>query len=68
MLTPLLYHDYILIWGTYYHKFGQNIKIVKILCTKDYMASSEAMTSSTHSFAFISTGQEMFRENLRHTV
>ena len=41
----------ILIWGTYYHKFGQNIKIFKILCTK-YMASSEVMTSSTHSFAY----------------
>ena len=34
-----------------YHKFGQNIKIFKILCTK-YMASSEVMTSSTHSFAY----------------
>ena len=34
---------------------GQNIKIFKILyihCTK-YMASSEVMTSSTHSFAYI---------------
>ena len=40
-----------LIWGTYYHKFGQNIKIFKILCTK-HMASSEVMTSSTHSFAY----------------
>ena len=40
-----------LIWGTYYHKFGQNIKIFKILCTK-YMASSEVMTSSTHSLAY----------------
>ena len=40
-----------MIWGTYYHKFGQNIKIFKILCTK-YMASSEVMTSSTHSFAY----------------
>ena len=41
----------ILIWGTNYHKFGQNdIKICKILCTK-YMAGSEAMTSSIHSFA-----------------
>ena len=27
-----------MIWGTYYHTFGQNIKIFKILCTK-YMAS-----------------------------
>ena len=36
---------------TYYPKFGQNIKISKILCTK-YMASSEVMTSSTHSFAY----------------
>ena len=42
---------YILIWGTYYHKFGQNIDIFKIVCTK-YMASSEGMTSSTHSFAY----------------
>ena len=41
----------ILIWGTYYHKFGQNIKMFKLLCTK-YMASSEVMTSSTHSFAY----------------
>ena len=41
----------ILIWGTYYHKFGQNINIFKIVCTK-YMASSEAMTSSTHSIAY----------------
>ena len=41
----------ILIWGTYYHKFGQNITIFKIVCTK-YMASSEVMTSSTHSFAY----------------
>ena len=40
-----------MIWGTYYHKFGQNIKIFKILCTK-YMASSDAMTSSTRSFAY----------------
>ena len=30
---------------------GKKIKIFKILCTK-YMASSEAMTSSTHSFAY----------------
>ena len=29
----------------------QNIKIFKILCTK-HMASSEVMTSSTHSFAY----------------
>ena len=37
---------------TYYHKFGQNIKIFKMLCTKYmYMASCEAMTSSTRSFA-----------------
>ena len=43
--------QYILIWGTYYHKFGQNIKIFKLLWTK-YMASSEVMTSSTHSFAY----------------
>ena len=35
----------------YYHKFGQNINIFKILCTK-YMANSEVMTSSTHSFAY----------------
>ena len=42
---------YIMIWGTYYHKFGQNIKIFKILCTK-YMESSEGMTSSTRSFAY----------------
>ena len=34
-----------------YKKFGQKIKIFKIVCTK-YMASSEAMTSSTHSFAY----------------
>ena len=40
-----------LICGTYYHKFGQNIKLFKILCTK-YMASSEVMKSSTHSFAY----------------
>ena len=40
-----------MIWGTYYHKFGQNIKIFKMLCTK-YMASSEVMISSTHSFAY----------------
>ena len=32
-------------------KVGAKIKIFKILCTK-YMASSEAMTSSTHSFAY----------------
>ena len=38
-----------MIWGTNYHKFGQNIRIFKIVCTK-YMAGSEAMTSSTHSF------------------
>ena len=31
----------------YYHKFGGNIKIFNILCTK-YMASSEAMTPWTH--------------------
>ena len=37
--------------GHDYQKFGQKIKIFKILCTK-YMASSEAMTSSTHSFAY----------------
>ena len=37
--------QYILIRGTYYHKFGQNIKIFK------KMASSEAMTSS-HSFVY----------------
>ena len=37
--------------GHNYQKFGQKIKIFKILCTK-YMASSEAMTSSTHSFAY----------------
>ena len=37
--------------GHNYQKFGQKIKIFKILCTKD-MASSEAMTSSTHSFAY----------------
>ena len=44
---------YILIWGTYYHKFGQSIRIFKISCTK-YMASSdsEAMTSSTHLYAY----------------
>ena len=30
-----------------YGNSGQNITIFKILCTK-YMASSEAMTSSTH--------------------
>ena len=34
-----------------YHKFGQNIEFFKNLCTK-YMANSEAMTSSTHSFAY----------------
>ena len=34
-----------------YQRLGQKIKILKILCTK-YMASSEAMTSSTHSFAY----------------
>ena len=34
-----------------YQRLGQKIKIFKILCTK-YMASSEAMTSSTHSFAY----------------
>ena len=34
----------------YYHKFGQNIKIFNILCTK-CMASSEVMTSSPNSFA-----------------
>ena len=37
--------------GHNYQKFGQKIKIFKILCTK-YMASSEVMTSSTHSFAY----------------
>ena len=37
-------------------KFGQNIKIV---CIK-YMASSEAMTSSTHIHIDV---LEMFREN-----
>ena len=36
--------------GHNYQKFGQKIKIFKILCTK-YMVSSEAMTS-THSFAY----------------
>ena len=40
-----------MIWGTYYHKYAQNIEFFKILCTK-YMASSEAMTSSTRSFAY----------------
>ena len=39
------------LWGTYFYKFGQNIKIFTILCTK-YMAGSEVMTSSTHSFAY----------------
>ena len=33
------------------HKFRQNINFSKFLCTK-YMASSEAMTLSTHSFAY----------------
>ena len=37
--------------GHNYQKLGQKIKIFKILCTK-YMASSEVMTSSTHSFAY----------------
>ena len=37
--------------GHNYQKFAQKTKIFKILCTK-YMASSEAMTSSTHSFAY----------------
>ena len=37
--------------GHNYQKLGAKIKIFKILCTK-YMASSEAMTSSTHSFAY----------------
>ena len=36
---------------SYFHKFGQNIKMFKILCTK-YMVSGEVMTSSTHSFAY----------------
>ena len=40
--------------GYNYKKFGQKIKNFKIVCTK-YMASSEAMTSSTHSFAYIHT-------------
>ena len=35
----------------YYHQYAQNIEFFKILCTK-YMASSEAMTSSTRSFAY----------------
>ena len=47
MLTPI-YLD----MRTYYHKFGRNIRIFKMLCT-NYMASSEVMTSSTHSFAYI---------------
>ena len=37
--------------GHNYQRLEQKIKIFKILCTK-YMASSEAMTSSTHSFAY----------------
>ena len=37
--------------GHNFKKFGQKIKIFQIVCTK-YMASSEAMTSSTHSFAY----------------
>ena len=37
--------------GHNYQKFGQKNLIFTILCTK-YMASSEAMTSSTHSFAY----------------
>ena len=37
--------------GHNYQKLGQKYKIFKILCTK-YMASSEVMTSSTHSFAY----------------
>ena len=41
-----------MIWETYYHKFGQNIEFFKNLCT-NYMANSEAMTSSTRSFAYI---------------
>ena len=40
-----------MICGIYYQKFGQNIKFFKNLCTK-YMASSEAMTSSTRSLAY----------------
>ena len=47
IMLPPIYPD---TWGICYHKFGQNIKIFKIVCTK-YMASSEAMTSSTYSFA-----------------
>ena len=47
MLTPI-YFD---MRDIYYHMFGQNIKMFNILCTK-YMASSEAMTSSNHSFAY----------------
>ena len=37
--------------GHNYQKFAQKNKIFHILCTK-YMANSEAMTSSTHSFAY----------------
>ena len=54
------------IWGTCYHKFGQNINILKIVYTK-YMVSSEAWHHQL-TFAYTSTGQEMFRENLRNLI
>ena len=46
MLTPI-YLD----MGDILSQVGQNIKIFNFLCTT-YMANSELMTSSTHSFAY----------------
>ena len=45
MLTTI-YFD---MMDPYYHKFGQNMKIFKILCIK-YMKSNVVMRSSTDSF------------------
>ena len=47
IMFALMYFD----MGTCVYMFEQKIKICKILYTK-YMEKSEAMTSSTHSFAY----------------
>ena len=47
------------IWRQAFTRLSKKMKSFKMLCTK-YMESCEAMRSSTHLFAYISTVQEMF--------